>query len=257
MKAIHPTAVIHPQAQIGEGCFVGPYCVIGEHVVLGENCRLHSHVVLDGHTRVGAGNEFFPFASAGLQTQDLKWKGGTTWLRVGDHNVFREHVTVHRATSDGDATIIGSHNLFLTSAHVAHDCVLGDHIIMSGFSGLAGHVLVEDRAILGGFTAVHQFCRIGRMSITGGCAKVVQDVPPFMLADGNPAETRALNKIGLERNGVSEAAQNALKQAHKMLFRDGLTVSNALAKIEAELPASPELSHLINFARTSQRGLCR
>ena len=176
---------------------------------------------------------------------------------MGDHNVFREHVTVHRATNEGDATVIGSHNLFLTSVHVAHDCVLGNHIIMSGFSGLAGHVLVEDRAILGGFTAVHQFCRIGRMAITGGCAKVVQDVPPFMLADGNPAETRALNKIGLERNGVSEEVQNALKQAHKMLFRDGLTVSNALAKIEAELPASPELSHLIHFARTSQRGLCR
>ena len=257
MKAIHPTAVIHPKAQMGKDCFVGPYCVIGEHVVLGENCRLHSHVVLDGHTTLGAGNEFFPFASAGLRTQDLKWKGGTTSLRVGDHNVFREHVTVHRATNEGDATVIGSHNLFLTSVHVAHDCVLGNHIIMSGFSGLAGHVLVEDRAILGGFTAVHQFCRIGRMAITGGCAKVVQDVPPFMLADGNPAETRALNKIGLERNGVSEEVQNALKQAHKMLFRDGLTVSNALAKIEAELPASPELSHLIHFARTSQRGLCR
>lgn len=257
MSTLHPTAIIHPKAQIGEGCEIGPYCVIGEHVVLGPGCRLHSHVVLDGHTTLGRENELFPFASVGLKTQDLKWEGGITRTEVGDRNTFREHVTVHSATKAGDTTRIGSDNNFLTSSHVAHDCVMGNHVIMSGFAGLAGHVTVDDHAILSGYVAVHQFCRIGRLSIMGGCAKVVQDVPPFMLVDGNPGVTRTINKVGLERNGVSEEAQAALKQAFKILFRDGLTVTNALAQIEAELPQLPEIQHLVQFARTSERGLSK
>ena len=254
---IHPSAIIHPGAKIGADCQIGPFSVIGENVTLGDRCKLHSHVVIDGHTTLGQGNEIFPFTAIGMKTQDLKYTGGHPRLQIGDHNVFREGVTVHCATNDGEATVIGSHNLLLIHAHVAHDCVLGNNIIMSGYTGLAGHILVEDHAIISGFTAVHQFCRIGRFSITGGCSKIVQDVPPFMIVDGNPGETRAINKIGLERNGVSEEAQNALKQAYKILFRDTLSLANALTKIENELPPLPEIKHLVQFIRASERGISK
>lgn len=254
---IHPTAVIHPKAQLGANCHIGPYCVIGEHVVLGEECRLHSHVVIDGHTTLGKRNEIFPFASIGLKTQDLKWKGGTTRTKIGDNNTFREYVTIHSATSDGETTEVGSNNHILAYCHLAHNVVLGNHVIMSNVATLAGHVTVEDHVVIGGLAAVHQFCRVGKMSIIGGCSKVVQDVPPFMLADGNPAETRTINKIGLERNGVSEDAQSALRQAFKILIREGLTISNALARIEAELPNLPEILHLTQFVRTSSRGISK
>lgn len=254
---IHPNAVIHAKAQIGGHCEIGPYCVIGENVSLGEGCRLHSHVVIDGHTRLGEENEIFPFASIGLKTQDLKWKGGLTRTEIGGHNTFREYVTINSATGDGEVTTVGSHNHILAYSHIAHNVTLGNHIIMSNVATLAGHVTVEDYAVVGGLAAIHQFCRIGKMAIIGGCSKVVQDVPPFMLADGNPAETRTINKIGLERNGVTEAAQLALRQAFKILFREGLTIPNALARIESELPALPEIQHLVQFVRASGRGISK
>jgi UDP-N-acetylglucosamine acyltransferase len=257
MTSIHPTAVVHAKATVGAGCVIGPYCVIGEHVALGEGCRLHSHVVIDGYTRLGRDNEVFPFACLGLKTQDLKWKGGVTYTEIGDGNTFREHVTVHSATGDGEVTRVGSHNHILAYCHIAHNVTVGNHVIMSNVGTLAGHVIVEDYAVIGGLTAVHQFCRIGRMAITGGCSKVVQDVPPFMLADGNPAETKTINKIGLDRNEVPEATQAVLKQAYRILFREGLTVSNALARIEAELPPLPEIKHLVRFVRTSERGISK
>jgi UDP-N-acetylglucosamine acyltransferase len=254
---IHPTAVIHPRAEIGADCIIGPYCVIGEHVALGGQCRLHSHVVIDGHTRLGRGNEIFPFASIGLKTQDLKWKGGVTRTSIGDFNTFREYVTIHSATGDGETTVIGSHNNLLAYSHVAHNVVMGDRVIMSNVGTLAGHVIVEDFAVVGGLAAVHQFCRIGRMSMIGGCSKVVQDVPPYMLADGNPAETRTINKVGMKRNGVSEETQATLLHAYKILFREGLTIPNAVARIEAELPPSPELAHLLQFVKSSERGISK
>jgi UDP-N-acetylglucosamine acyltransferase len=253
---IHPTAIVHPQSQIGSDCEIGPYCVIGEHVALGDNCRLHSHVVIDGHTRLGKGNEIFPFASIGLKTQDLKWKGGITRTEIGDHNTLREYVTVHSATSDGDATRIGSHNHILAYSHIAHDCIIGSHIIMSNCATLAGHVTVEDHAVIS-ISAIHQFCRIGKLAMIGGCSKVVQDVPPFMIADGNPAETRTINKVGMERQGITDDAQNALKQAYKILFREGLSIPNALAKIEKELPPLSEVQHLVQFVRASERGISK
>jgi UDP-N-acetylglucosamine acyltransferase len=254
---VHPTAIVHPNAKIGSGCKIGPYCVIGEHVTLGNGCKLHSHVVVDGHTKLGKENEIFPFASIGLKTQDLKWKGGVTRTEIGDGNTFREYATIHSATGDGEITLVGSHNTILAYCHIAHNCILGSNIIMSNVATLAGHVTVEDYAVIGGLAAVHQFCRIGKMAMIGGCSKVVQDVPPFMMADGNPAETRTINKIGLERHGVSEEAITALRQAYKILFREGLTVSNALVKVEAELPSLPEVQHLIQFVRTSERGISK
>lgn len=254
---IHPSAVIHTKARIGDGCEIGPYCVIGEHVELGAGCKLHSHVVIDGHTKLGARNEIFPFASIGLKTQDLKWKGGITRTEIGDANTFREYVTIHSATSDGEVTKVGSNNHILAYCHLAHNVTLGSHVIMSNVATLAGHVTVEDHAVVGGLAAVHQFCRVGKMAIIGGCSKVVQDVPPFMLADGNPAETRTVNKVGLERNGVSEEAQAALRSAYKILFREGLTISNALVKIESDLPKLPEVLHLVQFVRSSERGISK
>jgi len=254
---IHPTAVVHPKAEIGAECEIGPYCVVGEHVVLGAACRLHSHVVIDGRIRLGKHNEIFPFASLGLKTQDLKWKGGITRTEIGDHNTFREYVTVHSATGDGEATVIGSHNHILAYCHLAHNVTLQNHIIMSNVATLAGHVLVEDCAVIGGLAAVHQFCRIGKMALIGGCSKVVQDVAPFMLVDGNPAETRTVNKVGMERNGIPEDAQAAVRQAYKILFREGLTSSNALSRIESELSTFPEVQHLVRFVRASERGISK
>ena len=254
---IHSTAIIHSKAQIGSGCEIGPYCVIGEHVVLGDKCKLHSHVVIDGHTTLGKENEIFPFASIGLKTQDLKWKGGVTHTRIGDHNTFREYVTIHSATGDGEATVVGSNNHILAYSHIAHNVQIGNHIIMSNVATLAGHIVVEDYAVVGGLAAVHQFCRIGTLSMIGGCSKVVQDVPPFMIVDGNPGETRTINKVGMERRGISEEAQNALRQAYRILFRDGLTISNALTKIESELAPLPEIQHLVQFVRSSERGISK
>jgi len=254
---IHPSAVIHARARIGPDCAIGPYCFIGEHVVLGKGCHLHSHVVIDGHTELGDGNQIYPFASIGLKTQDLKWKGGVTKTIIGNHNTFRENVTIHSATGDGEATTLGSCNNLLAYSHVAHNVTMGDHVIMSNVGTLAGHVTVEDFAIVGGLAAVHQFCRIGRMAIIGGCSKVVQDVPPYMLADGNPAETRTVNKVGMERHGVAEDSQAAIRAAYKILFREGLTISNALARIEKELAQTPEVRHLVAFVKSSERGISK
>lgn len=257
MSQIHSTALVEEGARIAEGCHIGPYCIIGPNVTLGQGSTLHSHIVIDGHTELGEANTIYPFASIGLQSQDLKHSGGTTHTRIGNHNTFREYVTVHSATNDGDATVIGSHNNLLAYTHVAHDCQLGDHIVMSNVATLAGHVTVEDRAIIGGVAAVHQFCRIGTMSIIGGCSKVVQDIPPYMLADGNPTITRALNKEGLKRNDVSEESQAALKQAHRILFRENLTFTKGIDKTRADVLASEEIKHLLTFIESSQRGIAR
>jgi UDP-N-acetylglucosamine acyltransferase len=213
-------------------------------------------VVIDGHTRLGQENEIFPFASIGFRTQDLKWKGGLTRTEIGDHNTIRECVTIHSATGEGEATVIGSHNNILASSHIGHNVTMGNRVIVS-MAALAGHVVVEDSALVGGLSAVHQFCRIGTMAITGGCTKIVQDVPPYMIVDGNPAETRTINRTGLERNGVSAEAQTALRQAYRIFFRDGLTIPNALARIESELPPLPEIQHLVQFIRTSERGVTK
>ena len=253
---VHPTAIIHSEARIGADCEIGPYCIIGEHVELGQGCRLHSHVVIGGHTRLGQGNEIYPFASIGLRTQDLKWKGGLTRTEIGDYNTIRECVTIHSATGDGEATVIGAHNNILASSHIAHNVIMGNRVIVS-MAALAGHVVVEDCALVGGLSAIHQFCRIGTMAMVGGCTKIVQDVPPYMIVDGNPAQTRTINKVGLERNGVSEEGQAALRQAYKLLFRDGLTTPNAMARIESELPPVPEIKHLVQFIQASARGITR
>lgn len=256
---IHPSAIVSPLAKLGNNVRIGPFCVIGANVELGDDCVLHSHVVLEGHAKFGRGNEFFPFSAIGGKTQDLKYQGEPTYLEVGDQNVFREGVTVHRGTHESLPTRIGSHNLFLIYAHVAHDCQLGDHIIMSGNSGLAGHVIVEDHAIISGMAAVHQFCRIGKHSIIGGVAKVVQDVPPFMIADGNPAITRGLNLVGLQRRGFGDEDIKALKAAYKKLFlKKDQNLATAISSLKATHDAdTPHVAHLIHFIESSERGITR
>ena len=255
---IHKTAIIHRDAEIPTDCEIGPYCVIGDDITLGEGCVLRSHVVLEGPSRIGKKNEFYPFCSIGQRTQDLKYDGEPTHLEIGDGNTFREFVTVNRATAKGAKTIIGSRSNFLAYTHIAHDCVLGSGIVMSNCGTLAGHVVVEDHAIIGGLAAVHQFCRIGALAIIGGCSKVVQDIPPYMMADGNPAEVRTVNKVGLERHGVGEEAQKALRSAYKLLYREsGLNIGDAVARIRKDLPDLAEVRHLCDFVDRSERGISR
>ena len=256
---IHATAIISPLARLGSNVRVGPYCVIGPHVELGDNCVLHSHVIIEGPSRIGSHNEFFPFAIVGGKTQDLKYLGEPTHLEVGDHNVFRENCTVHRGTTAEIPTRVGSHNLFLAYCHVAHDCQLGDSIIMSNNASLAGHVTVGDHAILSGLCAVHQFCAIGCHSIIGGCAKVAQDVPPYMIVDGNPASTRGVNLVGLQRRGFAEETIRDIKNAYKKLFlKKDQNLAVALSSLKAtHAAATPQVAHLIHFIESSQRGVTR
>ena len=256
---IHPSAIVSPVAKLGHNVRVGPFCVVGANVELGDDCVLHSHVVIEGHSKFGRGNEFFPFSMLGGKTQDLKYIGEPTYLEVGDHNVFRENVTVHRGTSGALPTRIGSHNLLLCYSHVAHDCQLGDHIILSNTVGIAGHIIIEDYVIVSGFAAVHQFCRLGKHSIIGGLSKVVQDVPPFMIVDGNPASTRGINQVGLQRRGFAEDDIKAIKTAYKRLFlkKDG-NLATALSSLKATHAAdTPQVAHLIDFIEKSERGVVR
>ncbi len=256
---IHPTAIVSPLARLGQHVRVGPYCIIGPNVELGDDSVLHSHVIIEGVSKIGKNNEFFPFAIIGGKSQDLKYAGEPTYLEIGDHNVFRENGTVHRGTTAEVPTRIGSHNYFLSYAHVAHDCQVGDHIILSNNATLGGHVSVDDYAIVSGLCAVHQYCRIGRYSIIGGCAKVIQDVPPFMIADGNSAVIRGLNLVGLQRRGFSEDQIRALKSAYKKLFlKKDANFATAISSLKATHAASDShVAHLIHFIESTQRGVTR
>jgi UDP-N-acetylglucosamine acyltransferase len=254
---IHPTAVVDPAANIGEGCEVGPYCVVGPGVELGPDCWLQQQVSLNGPSKIGRGNRFYAFSSIGQRTQDLKYTGEPTHLTVGDDNTFREFVTVHRGTAPGSTTRIGNGGNFLAYVHVAHDCVVGNNVIFSNNGTLAGHVEVGDHAVIGGLTAIHQFCRIGAYALTGGCSKIVQDVPPFMIADGNPAKVRSYNKVALERHGFSEETQRAIKEAYRLIYRSALNLQQAVEQIRTDLPETPEVGMLIAFATSSPRGIIK
>jgi len=257
---IHPTSVIDAGASLGNDVAVGPYCVIGDGVELGDRCVLHSHVSLAGPTIIGGKNEFYPHCAVGGRSQDLKYGGEPTYLKIGSGNSFREFVTVNRGTAQGNATSIGNNGYFLAYSHIAHDCEVGDGVIFSNNGTLAGHVTVADNAILGGLSAVHQFCRVGRHAITGGCSKIVQDVPPFMIADGNPAQVRGVNTVGLRRHGFPEEEIRALKETYKVIFRRNLTLDEALAELKAlyagEGPDYPA-NELIAFMEGSHRGIIR
>lgn len=254
---IHPTAVVDSQAEIGPDTVVGPYCIIEGPVRIGADCQLQHHVTICGPTQIGDRNRFFAYGSIGQQTQDLKYQGEPTHLVIGDDNCFREFVTAHRATGRDDRTVIGNRNHFLAYAHIAHDCVIGNSVILSNNGTLAGHVHVDDFAVVGGLSAVHQFCRIGKHAITGGCSKIVHDVPPYMTVDGNPARVMAINKVGLERRGFPPETIRKLREAFRFLYRKGLNVGPALEAIRENLGVAPELEEIMRFVDSSQRGIGR
>jgi UDP-N-acetylglucosamine acyltransferase len=254
---IHPTAIVDPQAEIGSGTTVGPYCIVGAGVVLGADCWLQHHVTLAGPMKAGARNKFFAYCSIGQQTQDLKYQGEPTYLEIGDENTFREFVTVNRSTTAEGKTLIGHRGNYLAYSHIGHDCEVGDTVVFSNNGTLAGHVQVGDHAIMGGLTAVHQFCRLGRFAITGGCSKIVQDVPPFMIADGNPAKVRGINIVGLERNGFAAESIRAIKEAFRLIYRSKFNTRQAVEAIQQELPASAEISQIVEFIQSSERGIIR
>ena len=257
---IHPTALVSPGAVIGNGSTIGPYSVIGEEVEIGSDCNLHNHVVITGKCRIGKKNTFHSHSVIGGLSQDLKYSSEPTFLEIGDSNNFREFVTINRGTEPDSKTIVGSYGNFLAYSHIAHDCIVGDHVIFSNNGTLAGHVQMGDYAILGGLTAVHQFCRIGKHAITGGCSKIVQDVPPFMVADGNPAEIRSINSIGLQRRGFSQEQIKSLKDAYKIIFLRNLTISDAVTQIKetaSQCSESSPIKELIDFVVSSERGIIR
>lgn len=255
---IHPTAIVSPDAQIGTDTEIGPYCVIEANVRLGDRCKLHSHVVIHGHSEIGDENEFFPFAAIGIKSQDLKYAGEPTALIVGDRNVFRENTTVHRGTEEATPTRVGSDNLCLSYSHIAHDCQVGNHIILSNNGTLAGHVQVADYAIISGLTAVHQFCRVGAHSITGGISKIVQDIPPFTIVDGNPSTVRGINQVGLQRRGFTNEDIRALRTAYKKLFlKKDTNLAEAVKALDPALAGNVKVAELLHFIGTSGRGVIR
>ena len=254
---IHPTAIVDAKAQVGAGTVIGPYCVIAAEVTLGPECWLQHHVTLSGPMRAGARNKFYAYCSIGQQTQDLKYQGEPTYLEVGDENTFREFVTINRSTSSSGKTCVGNCGNFLAYSHIGHDCTVGDNVIFSNNGTLAGHVQVGDHAVIGGLTAVHQFCRIGRFAITGGCSKIVQDVPPFMIADGNPAKVRGINLIGLERKGFPAENLKPIKEAFRLIYRSKLNTRQAIEAIRKDLPQNEEITEIIQFIEKSERGIIR
>lgn len=254
---VHPTALVDPSAKLGPGTVVGPYCIVEAGVSLGENCWLQHHVTLSGPLRVGNGNKFYAYCSIGQQTQDLKYRGEPTHLELGDDNTFREFVTVNRSTLETGCTRVGSRGNFLAYSHIGHDCVVGNAVVFSNNGTLAGHVQVGDHATIGGLTAVHQFCRIGKHAITGGCSKIVQDVPPFMIADGNPAEIRGVNQVGLERAGYAPEKIKPIKEAYRIVYRKNLNTAQAIAELREKLGSSSEVQEIVEFIEGTERGIIR
>ena len=255
---IHPTAVVHPGARVAEGVEIGPYAVIGEHVTIGKDTKIGPHVLIEGWTSIGERNHIFSFSSIGTAPQDIGYRNEETYLLIGDDNVIRECATVHRATTKEDRkTVIGNRNFLMAYSHVAHDCKLGNNIIMANSVALGGHIVIGDHAILGGIVAVHQFVRIGAYAIIGGQSAVSLDIPPYVSAAGNRAQLYGLNLIGLKRKGFPDQTISNLKKAYKIIFRSGLTQDESLQKVAEELRGSAEAQMLADFIRNSKRGVTR
>ncbi len=255
---IHPQAIIDPSARLASDVTVGPWTYIGPNVEIGAGTRIESHVVIKGPTKIGANNHIYQFASVGEDCQDLKYDGEPTELVIGDNNTIREGCTIHRGTvQDQGITRIGNHNLFMANVHVAHDCVVGSHIIIANNAALAGHVHVDDHTILGGFTAVHQFCRIGAHVMCGAGTVVLQDIPAYTLATGNAAKPHGINAEGLRRRGFSAESIRALKNAYKTVYRQNLSLSDAIDKLAVEAASEPALDALLRSLRNSTRGIIR
>ncbi|MCL1036374.1 acyl-ACP--UDP-N-acetylglucosamine O-acyltransferase [Shewanella corallii] len=255
---IDKLAFVHPDAKIGNNVTIGPWCYIGEGVEIGDDCWLSSHVVVKGPTVIGKGNRIFQFASVGEECQDKKYAGEPTRLIIGDNNIIRESVTIHRGTiQDNSETRIGSNNLFMAYVHIAHDCVVGNNVIMANNASIAGHCHVDDFAILGGMTGVHQFVHIGAHAFTAGASLVLQDVPPFVMASGQAATPRGLNFEGMKRRGFSKETQQAMRRAYKTMYRSSLTVAEAVEAMKEDAEQFPEVADFIEFCTSSNRGIIR
>jgi UDP-N-acetylglucosamine acyltransferase len=258
LREIHETAVVHPNANIGRNVVIGPYAIIGENIEIGDDCIIGPQVVIDGWTIIGSGNRFYHGATIGGEPQDLKFKGEKSFLFIGDNNIFRENVTVNRGTEGGGGeTRIGNNNLFMAYSHVAHDSQVGNHIVMGNCTALAGHVVIEDRVTVAGLSGVHQFCKIGKMAFIGAHTKIVKDVPPFVLVDGNPPKVFGINIVGLRRNGVEPEVRDEIKRAYRILYRSNLTIEQSIERMDQELQSGPEIDHFIRFLRNAERGILR
>jgi len=256
MAKIHATAIVDPAAQLAPGVSVGPFSIIEGKVVVGPDTEIGSHAVIKDHTTIGARCRIFQFAVLGEIPQDLKFAGEVSQLLIGDDNTIREFATMHRGTAGGGlVTRVGNNNLFMAYSHVAHDCLIGNRVIMSNAATLAGHITVDDRAILGGFVAVHQFSRIGRHAFIGGASAVSRDVPPYCMAVGNRAKLVGLNLVGLKRSGLADTSLLALRQAYELLFQSELNTREAVARVRQNVPQCPEVDHLLSFVESSERGL--
>jgi UDP-N-acetylglucosamine acyltransferase len=256
---IHPTAMIDPTAQIDPSVTIGPYSIIGPHVTIGANCHIGPHVVISRWTRIGERNRIFQFATIGEDCQDLKYHGEETWLEIGNDNVIRESCTFHRGTTqDQGLTKVGDHNLFMVNTHIAHDCLIGNGCVFANNVGIAGHVKVGDSVIVGGNSGIHQFCRLDSYSMIGGASLIVKDVPAYVMASGNPSKAHGMNFEGMRRRGWSSETISALKQAFKIVYRQGLTKEQAIvALVEDVLPQHPEVQLLIDSLQRSDRGITR
>jgi len=256
-NTIHETAIIEDGVKLGENVSIGPYAVVRGEVTLGDDVAVGAHCVVEGHTTIGRGCQFFSGAVIGSPPQDRKHqKKDRVFLDIGENNIFREFVTVNPGTIEGGAfTRIGKNNLFMACSHVAHDCIIGDDCVLANYVGLSGHVTIEDRAVIGGLTGIHQYARVGYLSMIGGCSKVNQDVPPYSLVDGNPATLRGLNIVGIKRADIPSTTQRALHRAFKILFNSGLNRSNALSQVQEQLNGLPEIHRVIEFIQTSKRGI--
>jgi UDP-N-acetylglucosamine acyltransferase len=256
--SIHPTAIVSQKAELGKNVSIGPYSIIGDDVILHDGVRVGSHCVIEGPSEFGNECVFFPFVSAGQAPHDLKYRGERTWLRAGERNVFREFTTLHRGTEGGGGvTGIGSDNLFMAQAHVAHDCRIGNHVIFSNGASLAGHVLVEDHVTLGAYSGIHQFCRVGRYAFIGAFSVVVKDALPYARTVGNHARCYGQNGIGLRRKGFSPDEISRIARAFKLLLASKLNTTQALEVIKKELGGWPETGYLIEFIETSERGVTK
>ena len=257
---IHATAIVHPGAELASDVEIGPYAIIGEHVKIGRGTKVGAHAVIDGWTTIGEDNQIFHLSSVGAIPQDLKYKGEETYLKIGNTNIIREFVTIHLGTVTGDSeTSVGNGYLFMAYSHVAHDCHIGNGVVMANAATLAGHVTVEDFAILGGLSAIHQFTRIGAHVMIGGGTLVSMDIPPYTIATGDrrDARLRGLNLVGLKRHNFSDEVIASLKKAYKILVLSDLKLKDALERIKNEVPTSPEINHFVTFIESAQRGINR
>ena len=247
--SIHPTAIIDPTAQIGEEVEIGAYSIVGPHCVVGDGTVLGPHVVLETQVLLGSNCLVRSGAVLGGPPQDHKFKGEESYVRIGDRTQIREFVTIHRSTGAGTATTVGDDCMVMAYVHIGHNCEVGDHVMLSSYAGLAGHITVEDHVVVGGMVGMHQFVRIGRLAMVGGYSKIVEDVPPFMLADGRPAAILDLNVRGLRRAGINQATRAGLRQAYKLMYRSNLNTTQALEAIAEELELWPELEYLVEFVK--------